>query len=72
MFVLLANFHLRNGASLWRINWLGNTSERGFNSSYGLMVNYRYDLKEIEKNNEEYVMNGRIATSDTVRTLLGS
>lgn len=36
----VANFHLRNGASVWRINWKGNLSERGRTASYGMMVNY--------------------------------
>ena len=25
----VANFHLRNGATLWRINWLADLSPRG-------------------------------------------
>ena len=40
----VANFHLRNGSCLWRINWLGDTSRRGMEYSCGLMVNYRSGL----------------------------
>ena len=44
----VARFHLGNGARLERINWLGNVSPRGMKESYGLMVNYLYDLNAIE------------------------
>jgi malonyl-CoA decarboxylase len=38
----VARFHLRNGARLERINWLGNPSPSGLRQSAGLMVNYLY------------------------------
>jgi hypothetical protein len=38
----VARFHLRNGARLERINWLGNPSPAGLRQSAGLMVNYLY------------------------------
>lgn len=66
----VANFHVRNGASLWRINSRANTSPRGLNSSCGLMVNYKYDLSQLEKNNNNYVMEGKIAASPCVLDLL--
>ena len=68
----VARFHLGNGARLERINWLGDTSEKGLREAHGLMVNYRYDLKEIEKNHEAYANNGTIAASKAVRSLLRS
>ena len=40
----VARFHLGNGARLERLDWLGDTSERAFAQSYGLMVNYLYEL----------------------------
>ncbi|VDM37887.1 unnamed protein product [Toxocara canis] len=43
----VANFHLRNGAEMYRLNWRGNTSIRGLKSSLGLMVNYRYRLDQV-------------------------
>lgn len=36
-----ANFHLRNGAMMWRINWMADPSPRGVANSCGIMVNYR-------------------------------
>jgi malonyl-CoA decarboxylase len=68
----VARFHLGNGARLERINWLGDVSEKGLRDAYGLMVNYRYDLKEIEKNHEAYVNEGTVAASRGVRALLKS
>ena len=44
----VARFHLGNGARLQRLNWLADTSERALEQSYGLMVNYLYDLDYIE------------------------
>ncbi|KAG7158632.1 Malonyl-CoA decarboxylase-like, partial [Homarus americanus] len=37
----VANFHLKNGAVMWRINWLADRSPRGLANSCGIMVNYR-------------------------------
>ncbi|HEY5597947.1 MAG TPA: malonyl-CoA decarboxylase [Kiloniellales bacterium] len=65
----VARFHLRNGARLERINWLGDTSEQGVRRSAGLMVNYRYVLDDIEANHEAYVKDGRIAMSAEVRAM---
>ncbi len=50
----VANFHLRNGALLWRINPGGNLSERGQRESYGYMVNYYYDLPNLAANAQKY------------------
>lgn len=66
----VARFHLGNGARLERINWLGDKSEKGLRQSHGLMVNYLYDLKYIEKNHEAYANDGTIAASRSVRSLL--
>jgi malonyl-CoA decarboxylase len=66
----VARFHLGNGARLERINWLGDTSVKGLREAHGLMVNYRYDVKDIEKNHEAYENYGAVAVSRQVRTLL--
>ena len=34
------------------------------------MVNYRYDLRDIERNHEAYVNQGSVAASKSVRALL--
>jgi malonyl-CoA decarboxylase len=66
----VTRFHLGNGARLERINWLGDTSEKGVRQSLSLMVNYRYELREIERNHEAYVNQGSVIASKSVRSLL--
>lgn len=66
----VARFHLGNGALLERINFLGDISEKGLAQAHGLMVNYRYNLKEIEKNHEAFANQGTVAASRQVRSLL--
>jgi malonyl-CoA decarboxylase len=66
----VARFHLGNGARLERINWQGDISEKGLRESHGVMVNYRYDLKEIEKNHEAYANSATVAAARPVRQLL--
>jgi malonyl-CoA decarboxylase len=65
----VARFHLGNGARLERINWLGDTSERSIAQGEGLMVNYRYDLDEIEKNHEAYIESRTVVASPAVQRL---
>jgi malonyl-CoA decarboxylase len=66
----VARFHLGNGARLERVNWLANTAPRGFKESYGVMVNYLYDLDRIEANHEAFVRHGTVAHSDAVAGLI--
>lgn len=65
----VARFHLGNGASLDRLNWPGDLSDRGIQQGNGLMVNYRYDLGEIEQNHEAYAENRIIVASNAVKKL---
>jgi len=67
----VARFHFGNGAKLYQINFMGNTSEYGITKSFGLMVNYLYELKSIEANHEAYVKDGELAVSKSVKKLLG-
>jgi len=66
----VAHFHLTNGARIKRINWLADTSAKGLKQSAGLMVNYFYNLEKIDNNHEDYVTEGKIDASRTVRGLL--
>jgi malonyl-CoA decarboxylase len=67
----VANFHLRNGARIERINWLADTSAKGMEQSAGMMVNYYYKLSDIEKNHEYYISESRINISKDTRKWLG-
>jgi malonyl-CoA decarboxylase len=66
----VARFHLGNGARLERINWLADTSERGLEQSYGLMVNYLYELADIEKNHEAFAQQRIVVASNAVTKLV--
>ena len=57
----VTNFHVRNGAQILRLNWLGDVSIKGLSQSYGLMVNYHYDLDAVERNNAAYLLDGHIS-----------
>lgn len=65
----VAHFHLSNGASVERINWLGDTAPKGFDQSVAMMVNYLYRLSKIEENHEDYHSKGIVNASGGVRAL---
>ena len=67
----VARFHLNNGASLFRINFLADTSPRALREAHGLMVNYQYKLDEIETNHERLAQAGHVAASPEVQRLAG-
>ena len=65
----VARFHLDNGARLERLNPLGDLSEKGRRQSWGMMVNYLYDLDRIEAHHEKFV-HGEVAQSRLLTSLL--
>ena len=65
----VANFHLRNGAVLWRLNWKGDVSDRGMANSCGIMVNYRYFLEELEANSTAYLEEQTVRAGEQVTHL---
>ena len=66
----VARFHLGNGARLERINWLADASEKAMAQSHGLMVNYQYDLDDIEKNHEAFAEGRTVVASNSVQRYL--
>jgi malonyl-CoA decarboxylase len=62
----VARFHLGNGARLDRINWMGDASPKGLTQCAGFMVNYRYDLGEVEANHDAYANRGEVVASHAV------
>lgn len=66
----VARFHLGNGARLERLNPFGDLSPNGMKQSYGLMVNYLYDLSCIEANHEAFAEAGEVMASEKVRAQL--
>ncbi len=61
----VARFHLDNGARLDRLNFMGDLSRKGLRQSFGMMVNYLYDLQKIESSHEQFV-HGEVAHSRAV------
>ncbi|MDA9901138.1 malonyl-CoA decarboxylase [Gammaproteobacteria bacterium] len=66
----VCRFHLGNGASIYEINENADLSEKGMSQSYGVMVNYLYDLTSIEKNHEDLFSSGEITYRDKLGSLL--
>ncbi len=65
----VARFHLDNGARLERLNPSGNLSAAGLRQSFGMMVNYLYDLDRIEASHTQF-REGGVARSRAVAALL--
>jgi len=65
----VARFHLDNGARLERLNALADLSAKGVSESFGMMVNYLYDLDRIEAQHEKFT-EGEVAHSRAVAALL--
>ena len=68
----VARFHLGNGARLERVNWLGDSSPKGMRESAGLMVNYLYQLDQLERNHEAFVNRKQVIASRSVTQLVKS
>jgi malonyl-CoA decarboxylase len=66
----VARFHLGNGARVERLNWAGDPSPKGLKQSYGLMVNYLYDLGRLDKNRAQ-LAKGSVPASSAVNGLAG-
>ena len=63
----VSRFHLGNGASIHNILINGNTSDYGYKESFGIMVNYGYQLNKLEKIHEDYITKGIISYSDKIK-----
>ena len=63
----VCRFHLKNGAEIDDIVVNGNVSEVGFKRSFGVMVNYNYELKCIEQNHQEYVNDKKVNISKKIK-----
>lgn len=67
----VARFHLGNGARLEAVHSDADRSANGMRQSHGVMVNYVYDLQEIEANHFQLAELGMVAASKAVLTLAG-
>jgi malonyl-CoA decarboxylase len=68
----VARFHLGNGAVLHAVHAGADTSDKGLAQSAGAMVNYLYDLTQVERNHEAYANTQHVAASPDVIQLSGA
>lgn len=66
----VARFHLGNGARVERLNWAADPSAKGLKQSFGLMVNYLYDPKRLDKH-RAMLAQGQIPISGAIEDLYG-
>ena len=59
----VAHFHLGNGAIIFKIHTQANNNDSAIDDSWGVMVNYLYDLDLVDKNHEEYANQMPVAVS---------
>ena len=64
----VARFHLGNGARVERLNWAADPSPKGIKQSYGLMVNYLYDLKRLDKH-RAMLAQGKVPVATDIQDL---
>ncbi len=66
----VANFHLANGATVERVNWMADPSPTGRARSFGVMANYLYEPDRIPERAEAYATRGEVPASSEVRDLI--
>ncbi len=64
----VTRFHLGNGARVEQINWCADVSPKGLQQSFGMMVNYLYDLRRLDPHRAQFAA-GKMAASSRVRAL---
>jgi malonyl-CoA decarboxylase len=65
----VARFHLANGARLARLNWGGDFSAHGIESSLGITANYVYRMADVEENHEAFAKDFKVVASFTLERL---
>ena len=66
----VARFHLHNGALIHEVHAQADLSARGLRQSCGAMVNYLYDLDQVETYHESYAAQHKIASTRGLRQLV--
>ena len=68
----VARFHLGNGASVYDVHAMADTSTNGLNQSFGTMVNYHYDIQKVEKYHEDFARDGTVNASKAIQSKAAS
>ena len=66
----VARFHLGNGATLHEVNTGADLSDNGVKQSRSVMVNYLYDLSNIESNHEQFALEGTVNFHPKLKSLI--
>jgi len=66
----VARFHLRNGAMLYRVNWMGNETSTGMADAAGFMVNYLYEFDSRDERAAVFASSGAFSVSKLVQDTL--
>ena len=69
---LVARFHLGNGTQLEAIHLQADVSDNGLNNAWGCVVNYKYQVKQIEHNHQSYFNTDELIASSKVISFLKS
>jgi malonyl-CoA decarboxylase len=67
----VARFHVANGAEVYRINFGADMSRKGWSNSFGIMVNYKYNMEDVQVNQDQYESDYSVPVHENVRKLLG-
>lgn len=62
----VARFHVPNGAEMFQLNYRADESRKGWHNSLGIMINYRYNMSTIAKNQLQYELNFNIPVCEGV------
>lgn len=50
----VGRFHISNGAEIFRVNFAADFSRKGMLNSFGMMVNYQYNLPMLAENQKKF------------------
>ncbi len=64
----VARFHLGNGAMIHALHGDADLSDKGITQSGGMMVNYLYDLKSVESNQDKFAEEQVIKSASDITT----
>lgn len=68
----VGNFHVSNGAQIYRLNFLGNATGQGSRESACTMVNYLYDIPHISTNVRQYEVSRIVSQGNFIKHILSN
>ncbi|KAG5510939.1 hypothetical protein JKF63_06440 [Porcisia hertigi] len=66
----VGNFHVSNGATVYRLNFLSNTTPQASRESACVTVNYWYDLHAVSANAMQYEVSQTVSLGEPIKALL--